>query len=132
MTQKKQTNQNINIKSALNILESLGMAQKQINDRSALTLLALGDLGPKDHWKDFKTRMIGIHAIIGWIKEKYQITYAENSRESFRRKTLHQFIQGGLVELNPDNPSRKVNSSKNCYQINKLTSDLLISFNTTQ
>jgi len=28
MTQKKQTNQNINIKSALNILESLGMAQK--------------------------------------------------------------------------------------------------------
>lgn len=118
------------ITNALWILEELGMDKKQINDRSALTLLALGDVGPNNQWKEFKSRTIGLHEIIIWIKENYHYQYAENSRESIRKFTLHQFIQGGIVELNPDDPGRKINSSKNCYGCNKLTVDLLKSFNT--
>ena len=121
-----------NVISALKILKEIGMSEKQINDRSALTLLALGDLGTNKEWRHFKLRMIGIHAIIIWIKENYNVKYAENSRETIRRQTLHQFIQGGIVEQNPDDPSRKINSSKNCYQCNELTKDLLQSFNSSR
>ncbi len=129
---KENISKHKNIINALNILKELGMSEKQINDRSALTLLALGDLGPNNDWKEFKLRTIGIHSIIIWIHENYHIKYAENSRETIRRQTLHQFIQGGIVEQNPDNPSRKINSSKNCYQCNVLTTELLQSFNTIE
>ncbi|MGM1295147.1 BsuBI/PstI family type II restriction endonuclease, partial [Enterobacter hormaechei] len=43
--------------------------------------------------------------------------YAPNTRETFRRQTLHQFCDGGIAIYNPDKPDRPVNSPKACYQI---------------
>jgi hypothetical protein len=43
--------------------------------------------------------------------------YAENSRESVRRRTIHQFRDAGIVVHNPDDPGRAVNSQDNVYQI---------------
>jgi BsuBI/PstI restriction endonuclease HTH domain len=52
-----------------------------------------------------------------WIRDHYGKNYAANSRETILRFTLHQFAEALLVEQNPDNPDRPVNSLKWCYQI---------------
>lgn len=103
------------IQDALSILAELGLPKAQQNDRSALTLLALADLKEKQPWTDVKQRNIGIHYIMIFIKNNYKKIYAENSRETIRRQTLHQFEQAGLVIRNADDPSRPTNSAKNVY-----------------
>ncbi|MDO9035297.1 MAG: hypothetical protein Q7U51_08855, partial [Methanoregula sp.] len=85
------------IDDALNILTLMGIPKAQQNDRSALTLLAVLDVTKKTPWKNAKERPIIIHDVMGFIKENYAITYAENSRETIRRQTLHQFEQAGIV-----------------------------------
>jgi hypothetical protein len=49
--------------------------------------------------------------------KEYGRKYAPNSRETFRRQTIHQFVEAGLALYNPDSPSRPVNSPKAVYQI---------------
>jgi hypothetical protein len=56
--------------------------------------------------------------------------YAPNSRETFRRQTIHQMISAGIALYNPDNPSRPVNSPKAVYRIEADTLALLRSFGT--
>jgi hypothetical protein len=52
-----------------------------------------------------------------FVRNRYGKTYAANSRESFRRQTLHQFRDAAFVVVNPDDQKRAVNSDKNVYQI---------------
>jgi len=52
-----------------------------------------------------------------WAAEHYGRQYAPNTRETFRRQTLHQFVEAGLVCYNPDKPDRAVNSPKAVYQL---------------
>mgnify|MGYP003640938075 CR=1 FL=1 len=102
---------------ALAIIAALGMPKAQQNERSALTLLALLDLRPDVAWKDISRPMIGVTPIMDWARDVYGKEYAPNTRETFRRQTLHQFVDGGLCLYNPDQPNRPVNSPKACYQI---------------
>lgn len=74
--------------------------------------------------------MLGVRAILDFCRNDYQKPYAENSRESFRKETLHQFVAAGLALQNPDQPSRSPNSPKWCYQIAPQAEKLLTSFNT--
>lgn len=60
--------------------------------------------------------------------EHYGRRYAPNSRETVRRQTVHQFLHGGLILQNPDQPDRPVNSGKTTYQVNSFALDLLRSF----
>jgi BsuBI/PstI restriction endonuclease HTH domain/BsuBI/PstI restriction endonuclease domain len=53
-----------------------------------------------------------------WIRRQYAKDYAPNTRETVRRFTLHQFAEALLVEQNPDQPDRPVNSPKWSYQVN--------------
>jgi len=105
------------IKDALAILHALGLPKEQQNERSALTLLALVELVPEAEWPTVSSPMIGITPIMNFCREHYGVNYAPNTRETFRRQTMHQFIQAGLVRENPDDPSRATNSPKWCYQL---------------
>lgn len=105
------------IDQALEILTALGMPQAQQNERSALTFLALANLHPEGNWKDIERPMIGVTPIMDWCRDVYGKEYAPNTRETFRRQTLHQFLDGGLCLYNPDKPGRAVNSPKACYQL---------------
>ena len=67
-----------------------------------------------------------------WVETNYRRTYAPNTRETFRRFTLHQFVDAGLVVPNPDQPDRPVNSPKYCYQIEPEAHALLKTFGTGQ
>ena len=105
------------IDEALSILKALGFPKAQQNERSALTLLALVDLKKNSPWPKAKSRLIRIHDILRFIQEKYGKQYAENTRETIRRQTLHQFEQAALAARNPDDPSRPTNSPNNVYMV---------------
>ncbi|MDR2409347.1 MAG: restriction endonuclease [Bacteroidales bacterium] len=105
------------IVESINILKELGLPKAQQNERSAFALLALAAIKPTDVWENSQKVLIGIHVIMKFIHKHYKKRYAENSRESFRRQTIHQFEQAGLIVKNPDNPARATNSGNTVYCI---------------
>ena len=113
------------IEEALAVLRDIGVPSGQENERSALTLLALLDLGPEDAWAESTAPLRGVTEIMGWMEQHYGKTYAPNTRETIRRFTLHQFMGMGLASLNPDNPARPVNSPHNVYQVHTSVLDLV-------
>lgn len=102
---------------ALRILADLGMPRQQQNERSALCLLALLNLGPRKAWKDAECPLLGITPIMDWSREFYKRNYAPNTRETFRRQTMHQFVAAGIALYNPDKSDRPVNSPAAVYGI---------------
>jgi hypothetical protein len=64
-----------------------------------------------------------------FIAEHYNKQYAENSRETFRRQTLHQFVQAGIVIHNPENPELPTNSKDNHYRLSPEALKVIKSFN---
>ena len=100
------------IAQTLEILEGIGMPREQMNERSALTLLALAGVTPGDAWKDASSPLRRITEMMDWMFAKYGVRYAPNTRETIRRQTVHQFVQCGLVVENPDQPARPINSPK--------------------
>jgi adenine-specific DNA-methyltransferase len=114
------------ITEALDILKQFNVPKKQQNERSALTLLALISLKEKDPWKKAKKTLIRIHDIMIFIKKQYKKKYAENTRETIRRQTLHQFEQEvGIVERNADDPLRVPNSPKTVWSVSDDTLKIL-------
>ena len=118
------------IHEALDILVALGMPKGQQNERSALTLLALTGIRPDQNWRQVGRPLIGITPIMQYSKEVYGKQYAPNTRETFRRQTMHQFVEAGIAVYNPDQPSRPVNSPKACYQISESAYDAIRKFDT--
>lgn len=102
---------------ARNILVELGLPKPQLNERTALCLLSLVDIKPNDSWSECTSPLMGITPIMDWCNSHYKKYYAPNSRETFRRQSIHQFIEAGLCLYNPDDPLRPVNSPKTVYQI---------------
>jgi len=105
------------LNEALEILRQIGMPNEQLNDRTAICLLALLDLPETTAWNQASNPMLGIRAILDFSREKLDRNYAENSRESFRKYSIKQLVAAGILLHNPDKPDRAVNSSDNCYQV---------------
>jgi len=116
------------IEEAIEILKGLKLPKGQINERSALCLLALVDITPDSKWSDAKQRLIGVTPIMEFAKKYYNKIYAPNSRETFRRFTLHQFVEASIVEYNPDDHTRPVNSPKAVYHISKTALEIIQNF----
>ncbi|MHB1512833.1 BsuBI/PstI family type II restriction endonuclease [Acidiferrobacter sp.] len=113
------------MQEALQVLGDLGMPRAQRNERSALCLLALLDLTPDKPWTAATGPLMGITPIMEWVRRHYAKPYAPNTRETFRRQTMHQFVQAGIVTYNPDRPDRPVNSPHAVYQIEPACLDTL-------
>lgn len=120
------------IDEALSILKILGVPRAQQNDRSALTLLALADVKPQTSWADAASPLMGITPIMEFARDHYGTTYAPNTRETFRRQTMHQFVEAAIALYNPDKPDRPVNSPNAVYQVVPLLLDLLRTFGTKE
>lgn len=123
---------NDHINEAHQILISLGLPRGQHNERSALCLLALLALTPDKTWAEAENPLIGITPMMDWSRNHYNKGYAPNSRETFRRQTIHQFVDAGIALYNPDKPDRPVNSPKAVYQIAPAVLTLLRGFNTPE
>jgi hypothetical protein len=59
------------VTDARSALAAVGMPAEQCNERSALVLLALLDLGPEKAWADAAAPLIGITPIMEWARERY-------------------------------------------------------------
>lgn len=116
---------------ALEIVKALGLPRAQHNERSALCLLALCDMTPDKTWKQASNPYIGITPIMDWAKDNYAVNYAPNTRETFRRQSMHQFMAAGIALYNPDDPSRPVNSPKAIYQVSPEVLDLVRLYGTS-
>ncbi len=122
----------VKIENATSILKLLGLPREQQNDRSALTLLALLDLTPDREWADAKNPLVGVTPIMDWVRQHYGRMYMPNSRETFRKQTIHQFVQAAIALENPDKPDRATNSPQYVYQIDPNTLQLLRTFGTRE
>lgn len=64
-----------------------------------------------------KNPLMGITPMMEFSAEYYKIQYAPNTRETFRRQSIHQLVQAGLVLYNPDDATRPTNSPQAVHQI---------------
>ena len=120
------------IDEALNLLINFGLPKGQQNERSALTLLAILNLKPDGSWQELEQPLMGITPIMEFCRAFYGKEYAPNTRETFRRQTMHQFVEAGIALYNPDEPDRPVNSPKACYQISPETFTVILTYGTNQ
>ncbi len=118
------------LNAAKQIIISLGFPRAQQNERSALSLLAMLNLTPDKEWNEAENPLMGITPIMEWVRRHYDKEYAPNTRETFRRQTMHQFCDAGITLLNPDKPDRPVNSPQAVYQIEPSALALLRTFGT--
>ncbi|WGV23163.1 BsuBI/PstI family type II restriction endonuclease [Halotia branconii] len=120
------------INQALQILTDLSFPRTQLNERSALTLLALLGLKPNDPWVSATSPLMGITPMMDFMAQYYGKTYKPNTRETVRRQTVHQFLDAALIVANPDDPNRPINSPKTVYQIEDSALELLRTYDTEE
>ena len=109
------------IEEAREILKFVGMPKAQQTDICCYVLLAMAGIEPGMPWRDATNNWIRIHDIIQFTNLNYGTTYAENSRETFRKKALHNFRIVALVEDN----GKATNSPNYSYRLTNETLDLL-------
>ena len=65
-----------------------------------LTVLGMADIKPETDWSEATNNWLRIHDIIQFANANYSVSYAENSRETFRKQALHHFRTAAIVEDN--------------------------------
>lgn len=88
------------IEEARKLLQELQVPTRQQSDLCCFTLLAMANLQESDSWFDATNNWIRIHDVIAYTKEHYGVTYAENSRETFRKQAMHHFRNAAFIEDN--------------------------------
>ena len=113
------------IVEAIDILGQFGLPCAQINERTAYCLLALLNITPDKAWGEAGSPLVGITPMMDFAREYYGKDYAPNTRETFRRFSMHQMVQAGIALYNPDMPDRPTNSPKAVYQISPAALDVI-------
>ena len=111
---------------AKTILNELGMPLKQQADLCCFVFLAMANIKESDSWSIATNQWIRIHDIIAYTKENYGISYAENSRETFRKQAIHHFRTAAFIEDN----GKATNSPNYRYRLTDEMLTLLHSFGT--
>ena len=107
-------------------LQIIGMPKQQQADICCYVLLAMAGIKPNMNWDEAGNEWIRIHDIIQFANTNYGTTYAENSRETFRKQALHRFRTAALVEDN----GKPTNSPNYRYRLTEETLQLLKTMNT--
>ena len=98
---------------AKQLLEQVNMPPKQQNTLCCLALLAMAKLKKDTPCSQATNDWMRIHDIMFFIGENYGVTYAENSRETFRKQAMHPFRTAALIEDN----GKATNSPNYRYRI---------------
>lgn len=114
------------IEEAKEILRALRVHAKQQNNMCCCVLLALADLKEEQPWNSASNNWIRIHDVIAFANGNYGTTYAENSRETFRKEAIHHFRNAAFIEDN----GNVTNSPKYCYRLTEEMLELIKSFGT--
>ena len=116
------------IDEARELLKMLGMPKAQQADICCYVLLAIAGIKKDTAWKDAGNEWIRIHDIIQFANTCYGSTYAENSRETFRKQALHHFRNAALVEDN----GKATNSPNYRYRLTEETLQMVRAFQTSE
>ena len=82
------------------LLAALGLPKQQQSDICVLTILGMADIKPETPWSEATNEWLRIHDIIQFANVNYNVSYAENSRETFRKQALHHFRTAAITEDN--------------------------------
>lgn len=115
------------IDEAREFLQLVGMPPKQQTDICCYVLLAMAGIKQDAKWVDAKNEWIRIHDMIQFANTNYGSTYAENSRESFRKQALHHFRNAALVEDN----GKSTNSPNYRYRLTEEALQIIKAFQTS-
>lgn len=88
------------IEETREFLQTIGMPKAQQADICCYVILAMAGIKPDMSWNEATNEWIRIHDIIQFVNTFYGMSYAENSRETFRKQALHRFRTAALVEDN--------------------------------
>ena len=113
------------LEEAKNILNELKVPPKQQSDLCGYVILAMADIKTNDEWSNATNKWIRIHDVIAFIREFYEVSYAENSRETFRKQAMHHFRNAAFIEDN----GKATNSPNYRY---RLTDEMLLLVKTFQ
>lgn len=100
------------------LLATIGMPKAQQSDLCGYVVLAMANVTEKKSFAKATNEWIRIHDIIAFTNNHYGKTYAENSRETFRKQALHHFRTAAIVEDN----GKSTNSPQYMW---RLTADFL-------
>lgn len=119
------------LEEAQEILKALGLPPAQYNEMAALTFLAICNIKENDSWSNATRQSLGVtKGIMSFVNEHYGKFYAPNTRETFRRQVLHQFVQARVVDYNPDKPDLPVNSPNAHYALTNEVLEVVKSYKT--
>ena len=116
------------IDEAREILKMIGMPKAQRADICCYVLLAMAGIKQDTSWSDAGNEWIRIHDMIQFANTYYGSTYAENSRETFRKHALHHFRNAALVEDN----GKATNSPNYRYRLTEETLQMVRVFRTSE
>ena len=88
------------IEETREFLQTIGMPKAQQADICCYVILAMAGVKPDMSWSEATNEWIRIHDIIQFVNTFYGMSYAENSRETFRKQALHRFRTAALIEDN--------------------------------
>ena len=108
-------------------LSNIGMPKAQQADICVLSILAMAEIKPDDDWESATNNWIRIHDIIAFANQNYGTSYAENSRETFRKQAMHRFRTAALIEDN----GKATNSPNYRYRITDEALKVLCSIGTS-
>ena len=106
-------------------LKNIGMPKQQQADICCYVILAMAGIKPEMSWNEATNEWIRIHDIIQFVNTYYGTSYAENSRETFRKQALHRFRTAALVEDN----GKATNSPNYRYRLTDETLQLIKNIN---
>lgn len=109
------------IEETREFLQTIGMPKAQQADICCYVILAMAGVKPDMRWEEAANEWIHIHDIIQFANSYYGTTYAENSRETFRKQALHHFRTAALVEDN----GKATNSPNYRYRLTEETLQML-------
>ena len=113
-------------------MKALGLPKAQQNEISALTLLALCGLTPKDPWSAATRKGLGISlGIMDVMRQAWGKDYAPNTRETVRRQVVHQLIQARVADRNPFG-TKATNSKDYHYALTEPALATIRAFGTSQ
>lgn len=115
------------IEEARTLLKELQVPVKQQSDICCLTLLAMANVKENGSWQNATNNWIRIHDVIAYIKDNYDIEYAENSRETFRKQAMHHFRNAAFIE---EDNGKVTNSPNYRYRLTDEMLSLLQSYKT--
>ena len=117
------------LEEAKKVLEELGIPEKSRTDMCAYVFIALTQMAKRRAWIEAENPWMGPHDIIEYLSENEMKTYAENSRETIRKKALRPFRdEYAIIEDN----GLATNSGKYKYRIVPEVHDLIQTYQTPE